>query len=138
MRPAPLRSTLPVLGAFAIVLAAGGGATASNMGFKLNKSIVNGPILGPNDNWTSIPYSHVYGSMAGFCSATGLRSVIGSQARLTWINPSNNLPTTVGCGTSVAVLTPMPPAGIGPPTAPTLPSRARDSSGSWFRTTRPP
>lgn len=107
-----LRMTVPVVLAVAIILAAGGGAIASNMGFKMNKPIVNAALTAAiGDNWTSFPYNNPYGSFGGLCNQTGLRTVVGSQARITKINPATNLPTTASCGTAGANTVPLPSDG---------------------------
>src|SRR5262245_19037399 len=98
-----IHTTVPVVLAAAIILLAGGGAVASTMAFKLNKPIVNASLSSPvGDNWTSIPYNSPYGTLGGFCNQTGLRTVISGAARISKINPANNLPTTATCGTATA------------------------------------
>lgn len=97
----------------AMIGSAGGIAIASNMAFRLVKPIVNGALLGPNDNWTSIPYQNSYGTFGGFCNKTGLKTTIGSNARITWINPVSNAPTSLLCGTSGADNQPLPVDGSG-------------------------
>src|SRR5712664_1582484 len=107
-----IRMTVPVVLAAVIILAAGGGAIASNMGFKLNKPIVNAALTAAvGDNWTSIPFNNPYGSFGGFCNQTGRRTVVGSAARITKINPATNLPTTATCGTGGASAVPLPTDG---------------------------
>lgn len=109
-----IRMTVPVVLAAAIILLAGGGAVASNMGFKLNKPIVNAALTSAvGDNWTSIPYNNPYGTFGGFCNQTGLRTVVGSAARISKINPANNSPTSATCGTAGANSVPLPTDGTG-------------------------
>ena len=63
----------------------GGGAVASNMGFKLNKPLAffqppPAPTTSVGDNWTSLPFSNPYTNIGSFCSQLGLTStgVIGA------------------------------------------------------------
>ena len=100
---------------------AGGGAVASNMGFKLNKPLAlfqppPAPTTSVGDNWTSLPFSNPYTNIGSFCSQLGLTStgVIGApRAMVTWINAATGGATTAGCGTATAFVTPMPPVGSG-------------------------
>src|SRR5262245_53646546 len=107
------RMTVLVVLAAAAILAAGGGAIASNMGFKLNKPIVSAALTSSIQNWTSIPYNHPYGTVGGFCTQTGLRSVLGSAAQILIVNPTNNTVTTVACGTATANTVALPSDGRG-------------------------
>lgn len=71
------RPTVAVLVAAALILVMGGVAVASNMGFKMNKPLVQGTIGSTSqtgNNWTSIPYHNPYGNIGGLCSQTGLLS----------------------------------------------------------------
>ena len=78
------RLTVAVMAVAAVILIAGGVATASNMGFKMNKALVfrgaSGSQVGKN--WTSLPFNNPYPTMAALCSQTGLLAA-GLPARLT-------------------------------------------------------
>jgi len=113
----PTRMTLAVVLAVALILAAGGAAVASNMGFKLNKPITNfstAPGAAKNENWISIPYNNPYGSFGGFCNQAGLKTTIGTAAIVTKIDPNTNIPQSATCGTASANNVPLPgPASTG-------------------------
>ena len=110
MRFKPSRMTLAVVLAVAAILAAGGVAVASNMGFKLNKPISQGPVASAgNENWTSVPYNNPYGSTAGFCAQTGLKSsVITGLAQLTYIRPIDDIAVSCTCGGTCTAAQPLP------------------------------
>src|SRR5213594_1155923 len=55
-----MRSAVAVLLAAALILAAGGAAVASNMGFKLNMALAAAGAGAVGDNWVSIPYNNPY------------------------------------------------------------------------------
>jgi len=75
-----MRPTLAVLLAAVLIVAAGGAAVASNMGFKFNKPLVKGSVFG---NWTAIPYNNPYGTFLGLCTQTGLTTSGFSQSGIT-------------------------------------------------------
>jgi hypothetical protein len=71
------RLTVAVLAAATVILAAGGAAIGSNMGFKFNKPLTrvgDAPGVQTGKNWTSVPYNNPYGTFNGLCSQTGLVS----------------------------------------------------------------
>jgi len=90
MRFRPSRLTLAVVLAAATILAAGGAAVASNMGFKMNKGLTEGPTNQPGkgEMWTSIPFNNPYGSAAGFCTQTGLKAAITGPSGTGTSSPS--------------------------------------------------
>jgi hypothetical protein len=104
-------SVAVVLAAVVIILAAGGVAVASNMGFKLNKPLVANTATS-GQNWVAIPMNNPYGTIKNFCTQTGLPSALATTATITAINPVNNLPTTVTCFAAVAQLLPNDCTGI--------------------------
>jgi len=115
----------------AVILIAGGTASASNTGFKLNKGItlnVAPPEDGKGDNWLSLPYFNPYVNIGPFCTQVGLASTGGAavaKATVTFIEPLTGLPSTQQCGSSSAAITPLvspksylirqPAAALGPP-----------------------
>jgi hypothetical protein len=87
----------------AVVMLAGGVATgASNMGFKIVRSITFGGAGQIGDNWTSIPYRNPYGNANAFCLQTGLTSTGVLRATILRIDPVTGASTVVSCGTSGA------------------------------------
>ena len=71
------RPMVAVLVAAALIVVMGGAVVASNMGFKMNKPLVQaalGSTSQTGNNWTSIPYHNPYGTIGGLCSQTGLLS----------------------------------------------------------------
>jgi len=101
------RSMVAVLVAAALILVAGGAAVASNMGFKMNKPLVQAAIGSASqtgNNWTSIPYHNPYGTIGGLCTQTGLVST-GTIRTLITTKNYNTPPVgfvTFTCGTSGA------------------------------------
>src|SRR5206468_1403229 len=71
-----LRRRIALLLAVAIILAAGGVAVASNMGFKLNRILVIDPdansVNNVGKNYVSIPFYNPYPTWADACAAWGL------------------------------------------------------------------
>ncbi len=118
IRPKSSRLTVAVLVATAILIAAGGAAIGSNMGFKLNKPLVlipTGPTSSKGDNWTSLPFNNPYGTVAGLCSQTGLVStgaLTAPKAQVLFINATTGVSTPVTCG-SPAGTTALPTDGRG-------------------------
>src|SRR5881628_2903430 len=117
MRFKSLGMTVPVVLAVAIILAAGGGAIASNMGFKMNKAIASGVQTGTTstlkENWTALPYNNPYGTVGGFCNQTGLRTNLGSGAVVVITSATNNTPSQAICGTATANTLALPSDGRG-------------------------
>lgn len=105
---------LLVLLVAAVMISAGGFATASNTGFKINKSMSVAGAGEIGNNWLSIPYFNPYSNWNAFCSATGLVSTgLGTHATIAFQDPVSGLiGTPVSCGTSAGNTTTMP-AGIG-------------------------
>ena len=101
-----MRPTVAVLVVAVLIVAAGGAAVASNMGFKMNKPLVrvNDP---PNAFFTgiqyaSIPYHNPYGTINGFCTQTGLVSSGLTRTRIQAFNyTANNQILTCNCGNNV-------------------------------------
>jgi hypothetical protein len=95
-----------------VMITAGGFATASNTGFKINKSL---PVAGAGqigNTWISLPYFNPYPTWAAFCSATGLVSTgLGGRATIQFQDPQNvgAFTTPVQCGTAAAGTTPLNP-----------------------------
>jgi hypothetical protein len=119
MRPKSSRLTVAVLVAAAILIAAGGAAIGSNMGFKLNKPIAfipTGPTSAKGDNWTSFPFNNPYGTAGQFCSQTGITStgaVTAPKAAITIVNPVTGSASSCTCGTSTCNATNLPTDGRG-------------------------
>lgn len=108
-----LRPMAGVLFAAVLIVAAGGAAIASNMGFKMNRVLdFQAPVLNQQgDNWVSVPLHNPYGNFGGLCTQLGLPSALGSRARITKIDQATNSPTSADCGTSAANAVPMPTDG---------------------------
>jgi hypothetical protein len=119
MRPKSSRLTVAVLVAAAILIAAGGAAIGSNMGFKLNKPIVlipTGPPSAKGDNWTSFPFNNPYGTVGQFCSQTGITSTgaaTAPKASVTLVNATTGVAQSFTCGTSTANAANLPIDGRG-------------------------
>lgn len=107
------KGMLLVLLVAAVMISAGGFATASNTGFKINKSLAIAGAGEIGNNWLSIPYFNPYGNWAGFCSATGLISTGITRAAVAFQDPvTGNFSATVTCGSAAAATTNLP-AGVG-------------------------
>jgi hypothetical protein len=118
MRPKSSRLTVAVLVAAAILIAAGGAAIGSNMGFKLNKPLAlipSGPASTKGDNWTSIPFNNPYGTVAGLCSQTGLVSAPATapRAQVVSVNATTGAAVPATCGTAAAGTTALQTDGRG-------------------------
>jgi hypothetical protein len=100
------RLTVAVLAVAAVILVAGGIATASNMGFKLNRVIVKAGTGQIGNNWISIPYNNPYANAQGFCTQTGLPNQIAFPPQagtvVTTLDPVLGTFSTGTCGTSSA------------------------------------
>jgi len=97
-----LHLTVAVLVIGAVMVAAGGLAVASNMGFKMNKPLYRPVAGGGSDsgfNWTSLPYHGPYGNAGAFCAQTGLPSV---SSTIFVVDPVSGGTTNVTCGTTSA------------------------------------
>ncbi len=94
------RPLLAVVVASALILAMGGLAVASNMGFKLNKPIVFAGTGQVGSNWTSLPFNNPYGTGAGLCSQLGLLSSGTARGTLVVLNESTGAQTQCTCGTT--------------------------------------
>jgi hypothetical protein len=114
---------LLVLLVAAVVISAGGFATASNTGFKINKAMPLAGTLEIGNTWLSIPYFNPYPTWNAFCTATGLLSTgLATHASIVFQNPIDNFPapgvlagnlsSPVFCGTANGNTTTMPP-GVG-------------------------
>src|SRR5215470_19021918 len=99
IRVKSLHLSVAVVLAAALILAAGGAAVASNMGFKMNRTLVQNTATS-GQNWVSFPYNNPYGTVKAFCAQTGLPSLVLSTATITSINPVSNTPNTVTCFTA--------------------------------------
>ena len=100
-----MRPTVAVLLAAVLIVAAGGAAVASNMGFKFNKALVLGPEAGfVGHNYTAFPYHNPYGTWGGMCTQTGLLSTGLTRTRLRAFNYNieDDTFTTANCGTAQA------------------------------------
>jgi len=102
-----MRPTVAVLLAAVLIVAAGGVAVASNMGFKFNKPLVKipaGAATQTGNNWTSVPYNNPYGTLGGFCTQTGLLSSGLTRTALTTKNYNTNNEgfKTYSCGSTAA------------------------------------
>jgi hypothetical protein len=97
-----------------VMITAGGLATASNTGFKINTNmpIAAGGEIG--NTWLSIPYFNPYGNWNAFCTATGLVSTgLGARASIVFQDPVTGLPSaSVNCGVAAGSTT-LLPAGVG-------------------------
>jgi len=73
------RLTLGVALAVVVMLAASGLASASNMGFKINKAVVE-DATAPTDNigtnWVSLPYNNPYPNAQALCQQLGMRGAV--------------------------------------------------------------
>jgi len=107
------KGMLLVLLVAAVMISAGGFATASNTGFKINKALAIAGTGEIGNNWLSIPYFNPYSNWAGFCTATGLISSGLTRATITFQDPiTGNFGAATQCGSAGApgVLL---PAGVG-------------------------
>lgn len=107
-----MRPMVAVVLAAVLIVAAGGAAVASNMGFKFNKPLVrvgdSAGALFPTGafftgiQYASIPYNNPYGTINGFCTQTGLVSAGLTRTRIQTFNYTlNNEGTlTCNCGTT--------------------------------------
>ncbi|HXI20523.1 MAG TPA: hypothetical protein VNH46_05535 [Gemmatimonadales bacterium] len=115
------RLTVAVLAVAAVILVAGGIATASNMGFKLNKVIVKHTTGQIGNNWVALPYHSPYNTAQVLCDQTGLPSQrtlppppqAGTQ--VTSLDPVSGTFSTAVCGSSNINLTPGRGVQIAPP-----------------------
>src|SRR5882672_1266745 len=107
------KMTLAVLTAAAFIVAAGGAAIASNMGFKINKQMfATSQILNAiGDNWSALPYNIPYGTTADLCTQGGFPTAIGFQAQISITNPATNVTQNFLCGGGGPL--PMPTNGVG-------------------------
>lgn len=96
------RLTVAVAVAATLIVALGGLATASNMGFKLNKQLFPFVTGVSGDNWIALPYNSPYGTWADLCTQTGLRPGATTGALITHIDQNNNVATNLRCGTTQA------------------------------------
>jgi hypothetical protein len=107
-----MRPTVAVLLAAVLIVAAGGAAVASNMGFKFNKPLIKvgaGPGFFTGIQYASIPYNNPYGTINGFCTQTGLISTGITRTRIQTLNYTvNNEGYKFGnCGTTPFGSTPL-------------------------------
>lgn len=102
-RTKSLRRAVPVLLAAVAILAAGGGAVASNMAFKLNKPLFPiGTLANEGQCWTALPALNPYPTIQQFCTQTGLPVT----ATILQINPDTGAVLgPLGC-TNTSALTP--------------------------------
>ena len=91
-----LHLSVAVVLAAALILAAGGAAVASNMGFKMNKGLVANTATS-GQNWVAFPYNNPYGTIKNFCNQTGLPSSLAAPITITQVNPANNIASSVTC-----------------------------------------
>src|SRR2546422_6832073 len=96
------KMTAGVLTSAILIVAAGGGVVASNMGFKINKVLY--PISqlpaaadAHGDNWVALPYRNPYPNASDLCSQAGLPNTVGSAATLTFTNPATNVSVNFVC-----------------------------------------
>jgi hypothetical protein len=71
MRFKPSRLNVVVACCAVLIVLAGSGAIASNMGFKLNKPLYPGPAPA-GQNWVSLPFTKPYITYADLCAQLGL------------------------------------------------------------------
>lgn len=103
------RLTVAVLLVAAVMLLAGGGLTASNMGFKANLALVRATTGAVGFNWISLPFNSPYQNAAGLCSMTGLPNLATTIFEQ---NAVTGAPNTQTCGTAGALtLTTKPGVG---------------------------
>jgi hypothetical protein len=107
------RPALAVIAAGVLILAAGGAAVASNMGFKLNKGLVPGGAGNIGRNWVSIPYNNPYtaGCLASapncakaLCDSLALPGGIG-QTLIRNLNEVTGATTSTNCPTATTTTT---------------------------------
>lgn len=109
------RVALAVVALAAVIMVAGGVAVASNVGFKINKSLALTSTGEKGNNWLSLPYFNPYGNFGTFCTAVGLVSTgLGARAQGAVVNPvTGAISAPVNCGTAgAAALTLTPGLGI--------------------------
>src|SRR5262245_60969942 len=94
--------TLAVVLVAAAMIVAGGVATASNTGFKMNKPLNQSGAGQIGNNWTSVPYFNPYGNVGAFCLQTGLITSGTLRDTVGDIDPVTGVTTTVTCGTAGA------------------------------------
>src|SRR5213594_2966604 len=71
----PSRLTVAIALSAVVIVLAGGGAVASNMGFKMNKALfgrAGGQASPIGDNWVSLPYNKPYSCYSDLCAQAGL------------------------------------------------------------------
>jgi hypothetical protein len=118
LKPKSSRLTVVGIAVATLIVVAGGIATASNMGFKLNRQIVLAPTV-PGGllyrNWISMPYNQPYGNAGAFCTMTGLVStgLVGRASVAQIPTGDTGIPTSVTCGSPAAnTLLLIPGAGL--------------------------
>jgi hypothetical protein len=95
------RLTVAILLVAAVMLLAGGGLTASNMGFKANLALVRASGTGAiGHNWLALPFTSPYQNAAGLCTMTGLPNLATTIFEQ---NAATGAATTVTCGTAGAL-----------------------------------
>ena len=96
------KMTAGVLASAILIVAAGGGVVASNMGFKINKQLfpIAQIINAIGDNQVALPYRNPYPNASDLCGQASLSFPVGNQATLTWVNPANNVATNFVCPTT--------------------------------------
>src|SRR5437667_12878257 len=73
----PSRLTVVVTLSAILIVMAGSGVVASNMGFKMNKAFFGRAAnkgVPTGDNWISLPYNRPYKTYADLCAGLGLPS----------------------------------------------------------------
>lgn len=93
----PSRTTVAVALSAVVIILAGSGAVASNMGFKLNKALLPPGTVTPGaggDNWVSIPYNRPYTTVADLCTQLGLPTGTSMQQ----FAPLTGVPLNCSCG----------------------------------------
>lgn len=148
------RFTMAVVLVAAVILVAGGAATASNTGFKFNKDITRPVAAGGQKGfyWTAIPYFNPYANGLDFCQKTGLVSAGVLQHSLFRVNPNGTSNGPSLCGNAAAfAITPGLAVRIVAPGAPapavpniiivgshnpalslTIPAAAGNTGSVWF------
>jgi hypothetical protein len=132
----PSRLTVAVTLSALVIILAGSGAIASNMGFKLNKGLFPTGTVSPGvggDNWLSIPYNSPYSTFASLCTALGLPPITTNMFQfipMTGSQLSCNCGSGATCGTFFLNQTNLPVAQqLGGVPAPFLGIRIRNPNG---------
>ena len=97
----PSRLTAAIALSAVVIVLAGGGAVASNMGFKMNKALFGraaGQASPVGDNWVSLPYNKPYSCYSDLCTQAALPNGTTLFQRIT----ESGAPQSCVCGVGTA------------------------------------